>query len=88
MRKVFAGLILIAILASGFLLFCRSPPRETGSVLRSRLNGDIVSSDPGMKRDANTDAVLLHVAEGLVAVREDGSVGPMLASGWSRSRIL
>jgi peptide/nickel transport system substrate-binding protein len=38
-----------------------------------------------MKRDANTDAVLLHVVEGLVAAREDGTVGPMLASSWTIS---
>src|SRR3546814_20466949 len=38
-----------------------------------------------MKRDANTDAVILHVVEGLVAAREDGSVGPMLADRWTVS---
>lgn len=56
------------------------------SVLRARLNSDIASLDPGMKRDENTDAVLLHLVEGLVASREDGSVAPMLASGWTVSR--
>jgi peptide/nickel transport system substrate-binding protein len=55
------------------------------TVLRARLNSDILSSEPGMKRDENTDAVLLHVAEGLVASRADGSVAPMLASGWTVS---
>src|SRR3546814_15529965 len=54
-------------------------------MLRARLNADIISSDPGMKRDANTDAVILHVVEGLVAAREDGSVGPMLADRWTVS---
>lgn len=48
-------------------------------ILRVRLNADIRSTDPGMNRDANTDAVVLHVVEGLVAYREDTSVGPMLA---------
>jgi peptide/nickel transport system substrate-binding protein len=38
-----------------------------------------------MKRDANTDAVVLHVVEGLVASREDGTIAPMLASGWTVS---
>lgn len=56
-----------------------------GSILRTQINSDIVSSDPGMKRDLNTDAVLLHVVEGLVASREDGSVGPMLARAWTVS---
>ncbi|MFY9512530.1 MAG: ABC transporter substrate-binding protein [Rubrivivax sp.] len=48
--------------------------------LRARLNADIRSTDPGVNRDANTDAVLLHLVEGLVALKEDTSVGPLLAS--------
>src|SRR3546814_9539840 len=69
------------------LLSACSPaaPEPEGSMLRARLNADIISSDPGMKRDANTDAVILHVVEGLVAAREDGSVGPMLADRWTVS---
>ena len=54
-------------------------------ILRARLNSDIVSTDPGTRRDENTDGVLLHIVEGLVGSREDGSVGPMLASRWSIS---
>jgi peptide/nickel transport system substrate-binding protein len=86
MRKTLAGLVVIVCVASLSLLFShRPPPADTGSMLRARLNADIVSSDPGMKRDANTDAVLLHVVEGLVAAREDGTVSPMLASSWTIS---
>lgn len=51
-----------------------------GAALRARLNADIRSTDPGVNRDGNTDAVMLHVVEGLVALREDASVGPLLAS--------
>jgi peptide/nickel transport system substrate-binding protein len=54
-------------------------------ILRARLNSDIVSTDPGTRRDENTDGVLLHIVEGLVGSREDGSVGPMLASRWTIS---
>jgi peptide/nickel transport system substrate-binding protein len=54
-------------------------------VLRTRLNSDILSTDPGTRRDENTDGVLLHIVEGLVGSHEDGSVGPMLASRWSIS---
>lgn len=61
------------------------PAGGQGTILRARLNADIISSDPGTKRDLNTDSVLLHVVEGLVASREDGSIGPMLASGWTIS---
>jgi peptide/nickel transport system substrate-binding protein len=55
------------------------------SVLRARLNADILSTEPGGRRDENTDAVLMHVVEGLVASREDGTVGPMLAKSWTTS---
>jgi len=86
MRKAIAGLIAVAaVVGVGAALLHPKPTTPAGSVLRSRLNADIASSDPGMKRDANTDAVLLHVTEGLVAVREDGSVGPMLANSWTVS---
>jgi peptide/nickel transport system substrate-binding protein len=48
--------------------------------LRARLNSDIRSTDPGSSaRDENTDVVLQHMVEGLVAVREDASVGLLLA---------
>ena len=43
------------------------------------ISGDIRSTDPGVNRDENTDAVVMHMVEGLVAYREDATVGPMLA---------
>ena len=86
MRKTIAGLILIAAgVLLGLMLLHPKAAVPAGSVLRARLNADIAASDPRSKRDANTDAVLHHVVEGLVALREDGSVGPMLASGWTVS---
>jgi peptide/nickel transport system substrate-binding protein len=66
-------------------LLTLATPAWAESILHARLNADIQSSDPRSKRDENTDAVLLHVVEGLVAPREDGSVGPMLASRWTIS---
>lgn len=53
---------------------------EAASTLRVALNADIRSTDPGVNRDENTDAVVLHIVEGLVAYREDASVGMLLAS--------
>ena len=50
-----------------------------GDTLRIRITADIRSTDPGMNRDANTDAVVLHTVEGLVAYRDDLSIAPMLA---------
>ena len=49
------------------------------AVLRARLNADIRSTAPGVNRDSNTDGVMLHIVEGLVALKEDTSVGPLLA---------
>jgi len=62
-------------------VFCLAPVPASADAdtLRIRLNTDIRSTDPGLNRDENTDAVVLHMVEGLVAYREDASVGPMLA---------
>lgn len=65
------------------LLVAQSASAET--VLRARLNADIRSTDPGTNRDGNTDGVVAHLVEGLVAFRDDTSVGPMLADSWTLS---
>lgn len=71
---------------SAFLVTLIAAPCESqAQTLRVRLNADIRSTDPGVNRDLNTDAVVLHLVEGLVALREDTSVGPMLASRIDRS---
>jgi peptide/nickel transport system substrate-binding protein len=75
---------LIAAILVGVAPVCQ-PVCAADSVLRVRLNADILSSEPGARRDENTDAVLMHVVEGLVAYREDTSVGPMLAARWDIS---
>jgi peptide/nickel transport system substrate-binding protein len=62
-----------------------TPALAAGGVLRARFNADIRSTDPGTNRDANTDGVMGHVVEGLVAFREDTSIGPMLAESWEIS---
>jgi peptide/nickel transport system substrate-binding protein len=53
--------------------------QQAQDTLRIRLNADIRSLDPGTNRDGNTDMVQAHLYEGLVAFKEDASVGPMLA---------
>ena len=53
--------------------------------LRARLNSDIRSTDPGTNRDGPTDGVVQHMVEGLVAFREDTSVGPLLAERYDVS---
>lgn len=69
--------VLLALLAA--------QPAAAEAVLRARLIADIRSTEPGGRRDQNTDDVLLHMFEGLVAYREDGSVGPLLAKSWTVS---
>jgi len=53
---------------------------QSPATLRVRLNADIRSTDPGVNRDYNTDVVQQHVVEGLVAMREDTTPGPLLAA--------
>lgn len=54
--------------------------------IRIGLNSDIRSTEPGgPTRDTNTDSVLLHVVEGLVAYDENLSVVPMLARSYDVS---
>ena len=56
-------------------------------VLRMHFKADIRGTDPASaNRDANTDAVLAHLFEGLVAYREDASVGPLLAQSVETSK--
>ncbi|MFX7548699.1 hypothetical protein ABTJ50_20385, partial [Acinetobacter baumannii] len=55
-----------------------APPRGTYG-LRAALNSDIRSTQPGVNRDVNTDTVVLHMVEGLVALRENAAIAPMLA---------
>ena len=43
------------------------------------LKADIRGTNPGVNRDDDTDVVTLHMVEGLVAYRENGTVGPLLA---------
>lgn len=53
--------------------------------LRVALHSDVASIEPGVNRDGNSDMVLAHVVEGLVAFGDDLSVKPMLAESWTIS---
>ena len=44
------------------------------------MNQDIRSTNPGVNRDGNTDAVTQHMVEGLVGYDAKGVAAPMLAS--------
>ncbi|MCC7275445.1 MAG: ABC transporter substrate-binding protein [Alphaproteobacteria bacterium] len=70
-----------AALASLALLLGAAMPAvaQSPATLRAAINADIRTNDPGVNRDGNTDAVMMHVLEGLVGLTEDGDVGPLLA---------
>ena len=75
----------VAALLVVSMLWAGRTGAAAATLLRASLNSDILSTEPGARRDENTDAVLLHVVEGLVATRENISVGPLLADHWSVS---
>jgi peptide/nickel transport system substrate-binding protein len=54
-------------------------PAAAQTPLRASLNSDIRSTQPGGNRDFNTDSVMMHVVEGLVALNERAAPVPMLA---------
>lgn len=68
------GRIVLAALAASIFSTLASAQTLTVS-----LNADIRSLNPGVNRDDNTDTVVLHLVEGLVGLRENGGVGPLLA---------
>ncbi len=74
-RKVLhASALLIATCAQAAHADTRYAP------LAMAISSDIRSTNPGVNRDSNTDVVLMHIGEGLVGSREDGSPAPLLAS--------
>ncbi|MCA0417829.1 MAG: ABC transporter substrate-binding protein [Proteobacteria bacterium] len=66
--------VLLLALAAGF-----GASAAAADTLRSRLNTDIRSINPGVNRDDSTDGVVLHMVEGLVANSANGTPKPLLA---------
>jgi peptide/nickel transport system substrate-binding protein len=52
---------------------------NAASPLRISMSADIRSTEPGVNRDGNSDTVVQHMVEGLVAFGENGEVKPLLA---------
>lgn len=71
-----------ALLALATPVAANANPHDgwTDGEIRVVLNSDIRSTNIGVNRDGNTDTVMHHIVEGLVAYREDLTVGPDLAS--------
>lgn len=52
----------------------------SSDTLNVAIGSDILGTAPGVRRDENTDIVMMHVFEGLVGLRENGTPGLLLAS--------
>lgn len=82
-RIVLIGLVLVAGIAIAFAFLSKSGKRSASDgpvTLMTRLNSDILGTEPGGSRDENTDSVIMQIGEGLVGLRDDGSVAPLLAA--------
>ena len=77
-RSLLAGAAMLLALPS-----LAQEPVE-GGTLTVRINADMRATD-GLNRDANTDTILHHIFETLVAFRDDLSIGPVLAESWEIS---
>lgn len=71
LRQIVLGGALAALTLAG--------AAQAATALRVQLPADIRSIDPGVNRDHNTDGVVLHLVEGLVAYGEDAAPKPLLA---------
>ncbi|TWT18715.1 ABC transporter substrate-binding protein [Luteimonas marina] len=69
----------LAMLGLAMCMVSSSASAAAHGAIRVAANADIRSLDPGMNRDSNTDSVMMHLVEGLVAYGEDGTPRPMLA---------
>lgn len=80
-------LSLVAPLAAALLAVALpgGAAKDPPGTLRVAINSDMRSTQFGVNRDGNTDTILHHVVEGLVAYREDMTVGPLLAQKWDVS---
>lgn len=70
------------VLAGGVVTLTTSlgiPAVRAEKVLNVTFTQDIRGTQPGVDRDGPTDAVMMHVVEGLVGYSEDFSIHPVLA---------
>ena len=74
---------LAALLAGTFLALPLAP--AMADTIRVGIGTDLLSTNVGVHRDSTTDIIVSHLAEGLVAVRDDLDVGPSLADSWEIS---
>jgi peptide/nickel transport system substrate-binding protein len=80
-----AGVIWAFAAACGAMSPSVTAAAAAGDELRVAINSDIRGLEPGVNRDDNTDSVIHHVVESLVAYRADLSIAPHVAASWSVS---
>ena len=83
-RMSLIGGLLCAGVSSLALAASAEEPKSGGQLIVA-LNADIRGTNAGVDRDANTDSVLHHVVETLVAHTEDMGIGPLVADSWEIS---
>lgn len=81
---IFAG-VMLATAVTGFSTIAYAADERHADLVSVAIPADLRSSNPGVNRDFYSDVVLTHVVEGLVAFRENLSVGPMLAKSFDVS---
>lgn len=59
---------------------------QAAGTIRVAANAEIRGTNPGVNRDANTDTVMLHMIEGLVGYKDDGTPAPLLAQSTQVSK--
>lgn len=68
-----------SLLSCSLLSVAAAGTGAQATVLRAHIDADIRSTDPGVNRDGGTDAVVLHIVEGLVGNDAMGRAKPLLA---------
>ncbi len=76
LRKTLIAVLALAVPAAAL----------AAGAIRVAANAEIRSTNPGVNRDANTDTVMLHMIEGLVGYKDDGTPAPLLAQSVQVSR--
>ena len=66
-------------LRAAVLFALGAPAALAATPLRIAMTADIRSTEPGVNRDSNSDMVVEHMVEGLVAFSENAEVKPLLA---------
>ncbi|EIM73549.1 extracellular solute-binding protein [Nitratireductor aquibiodomus RA22] len=79
-----AGLLFVGTALALTTVESKAQAPVEGGEIEIRINSDLRSTD-GLDRDGNSDTILHHIFETLVAYRDDLSVGPLLAESWDVS---